>query len=232
MDDAHEETTLSPTREKLLQRGFLLVTATLAWNIIEGVVAVAAGALSNSVALIGFGIDSFVETASAGVVGWRLRTELRGRSEEETEALERKTSRVAGALLLLLAVYIVVDAGRRLIGFGQEAEESLVGIVLTSISLVTMPFLGWAKLRTARALGSGALRADAYETITCAWLSLTTLAGLALNAALGWWWADPVAALLLVPLIVREGLEGWRGENCGCAGSADVAVAATADSDT
>jgi divalent metal cation (Fe/Co/Zn/Cd) transporter len=203
-------------RERLLRRGLRLEIATLLWNVVEGFVALAAGTISGSVALIGFGIDSFVETASAAVVGWRLREELRGRSGEEAERVERTASRVAGSLLLVLAAYLVIDAGRRLLGFGREAEESLVGIVLTAISLVVMPMLGWAKLRTARELKSGALRADAYETITCAWLSLTTLAGLALNALFGWWWADPAAALCLVPLIVREGLEGLRGDCCGC----------------
>jgi cation diffusion facilitator family transporter len=201
---------LNGTRHALLRRGLVLEIATLAWNVVEGVVAVAAGTLSSSVALIGFGIDSFVETASAAVVGWRLRAELRGRSPEGAQEIERKTSRIAGALLILLAVYLVIDAGRRIAGFGAEAEKSIVGIALTAVSLVVMPFLGWAKLRTARALGSGALRADAFETITCAWLSLTTLVGLLLNAVFGWWWADPLAALLLVPLIVREGLEAWR----------------------
>lgn len=203
---------MDESRASLLRRGFLLEVATLLWNIIEGVIAVAAGTIAGSVALIGFGIDSFVETASAAVVGWRLRTELRGRSPEDTERIERTASRIAGSLLLLLALYILIDAGRRLLGFGEEADKSLVGIVLTAVSLVVMPVLGWAKLRTAGALKSGALRADAYETIACAWLSLTTLLGLALNALLGWWWADPLAAICLVPLIVREGLEGIRGE--------------------
>lgn len=187
-----------------------LEVATVGWNVLEGIVAVAAGTIASSVALIGFGVDSFVETASGAVVGWRLRDELRGRSPGEAERLERRAARVAGALLLVLGLYIVLDAGRRLLGFGEEARESPVGILLTALSLVVMPVLGWAKLRTARALGSGALRADAYETITCAWLSLTTLAGLMLNATLGWWWADPLAALALGPLIVREGLAGWR----------------------
>lgn len=205
-----------PSRPALLRRGLLLETATVLWNILEGVIAVAAGTISNSVALIGFGIDSFVETTSAVVVGWRLGAEARGRSPEAAERIERTASKVAGALLLLLAAYIVLDAGRRLLGFGAEARESLIGIVLTAVSLVVMPFLGWAKLRTARQLESGALRADAFETITCAWLSLTTLTGLVLNAILGWWWADPLAALVLVPLIVREGLEGWKGDSCGC----------------
>ena len=201
-------------RDRLLRRGLLLSIITVLWNIIEGVVAVAAGTLSNSVALIGFGIDSFLETASAGAVGWRLRAELRGRSQETTQVMERKASRVAGGLLLVLALYLVVDAVRRLLGLGSEASVSRVGMLVTAIALLTSPFLAWAKLRTARALGSRALRADAYETITCAWLSLTTLAGLVLNGAFGWWWADPAAALLLVPFIVREGLEGWNTQDC------------------
>jgi len=201
------------TRAGFLRRGVWLEGATVGWNLLEGVVAVSAGALASSVALIGFGIDSFVETASGAVVGWRLWTELIGRGDaERIEQMEHRAGRIAGILLLALAVYIVIDAGRRLLGFGAEARESLVGIVLTAISLIVMPFLGWVKLRTARALQSGALRADAYETIACSWLSLTTLLGLLLNAALGWWWADPFAALIIVPLVVKEGLEGLRGE--------------------
>jgi divalent metal cation (Fe/Co/Zn/Cd) transporter len=202
------------TREALLRRGVWLEVATVAWNAIEGIIAVAAGTLASSVALIAFGVDSFVETTSGAVVGWRLRAELFGQLDKErAELIERRAGRIAGALLLGLSVYIVVDAGRRLLGFGPVAEESRLGMVLTGVSVVVMPFLGWAKLRTAKALGSGALRADAYETITCSWLSVTTLAGLILNAAFGWWWADPVAALAIVPLAVREGLEGWRGEH-------------------
>ena len=200
-------------RKRLLRRGVWLAWATVGWNAIEGIIAVSAGALASSVALIGFGIDSFVETASGAVVGWRLRAELTGQADHErAEALERRAGRIAGALLLALAAYITIDAGRRLLGHGAEAQESMVGIVLTAVSLVVMPLLGWAKLRTAGALGSGALRADAYETITCSWLSLTTLVGLILNTAFGWWWADPLAALAIVPLAIREGLEGCRGE--------------------
>ena len=200
-------------RKYLLERGVWLAWATVGWNIVEGVIAVSAGALASSVALIGFGVDSFVETVSGAVVGWRLRAELNGSAEHErAEVLERRAGRIAGALLLALSAYITIDAGRRLLGYGAEAQESRVGIALTAISLVIMPFLGWAKLRTAAALHSGALRADAYETITCSWLSLTTLLGLIANAAFGWWWADPLAALAIVPLAVREGVESWRGE--------------------
>jgi divalent metal cation (Fe/Co/Zn/Cd) transporter len=200
-------------RTAILRRGVLFQAASVGWNIAEGVIAVVVGAPAASVALIGFGIDSFVETASAAVVGWRLRAELAGNLDDErVERLERGAGRIAGALLLGLAAYIVIDAGRRLLGFGAEARESLVGIALTAVSAVVMPLLGMAKLRVARELASGAMRADAYETMACAWLSLTTLAGLLLNAALGWWWADPLAVLAIVPLVVRERLEGWRGE--------------------
>lgn len=190
----------------------MLEATVVVWNTVEGVVAIAAGLAAASVALLGFGIDSTIEITSAAVVWWRLRHELRGEGRADAERIERTTGRIAGSLLLLLAVYIVVDAGRRIFGYGQAAEPSLIGIALTALSLVAMPVFGWLKLKTARQLGSRALRADAFETIACAWLSLTTLAGLSLNAAVGWSWADPLAALLIVPLVVREGLEGLRGE--------------------
>ena len=211
---------LAPDRSAVLRWAVLLSVATVGWNIVEGVVAVVAAAGAHSVALLGFGIDSFVETASGAVVGWRMLVELRARSAdaaaqaEQIERIERRASRIAGALLLALAVYILADAGRRLVGFGDEPSRSFLGIALTAISLIVMPLLGWAKLRTARQLDSRALRADAFETVTCAWLSVTTLAGLVLNATLGWWWTDPLAALVMVPLLVREGLEAWRGETC------------------
>ncbi len=200
-------------RRRSVRHGLLLGLATVVWNVVEGVVAVSAGALSGSVALVGFGVDSFIETSSGAVVVWRFARELRGMPPAGVEHVERRASRLAGTLLLALAAYLVVDGGRRLLGFGGRAEETLVGIVLTAVSLAVMPLLGWAKLRTARALDSRALRADAWETITCAWLSLTTLAGLLLNALFGWDWADPLAALVLVPLIAREGVEACRGES-------------------
>lgn len=207
-------TTSSPSRPALLRRAVRLEWTLIAWNILEGLIAVSAGLLASSIALLSFGIDSFIEVTSAVVVLWRLQMELGGRSPEYAEQRERIAARIAGALLLALAVYIVVEAARRLAGYGQEAEESFVGIALTAASLIVMPLLGWAKLRTADQLQSRALRADSYETITCAWLSLATLIGLSFNAAFGWTWADPAAALLIVPLVVREGLEAWRGEGC------------------
>lgn len=203
-------------RKALLRRAVRLEVLTVSWNVLEGLVAVAAGLSAGSVALLGFGINSFIETASGAVVGWRLRDELCGAGAgERVERVERTASRIAGALLLLLSLYIVVDAGRRLLGAGAPAKESWVGVALTVVSLAVMPILGRAKMRTAAGLGSRALRADSFETIACAWLSLTTLAGLSLNALWGWHWADPAAALILVPLLVREGVEGLRGEDSG-----------------
>jgi len=161
------------------------------------------------VALTGFGIDSVIEVASGVVLWWRLRAELG--AARVGPAVEARAARWAGVLLLALAVYIVAESGRRLLT-GDRPGESVVGIVLTALSLIVMPLLARAKLRVAASLASRALRADAHETIVCAWLSATTLLGLGLNAVLGWWWADPVAALAMVPLIVREGLEAWRAE--------------------
>ncbi len=210
-----DQMVLDHQRLRYLRLGFRLAIITVAWNVLEGVIALIAGVSAGSVALVGFGFDSFIETASGAVVGWRLHLELAGRSPAGIEQLERRTSRIAGALLFLLAAYLTVDPLRRLLGFGERPEESLLGIVLTAVSLAVMPVLGWGKLRAASVLKSGSLRADAYETIACAWLSFTTLLGLSLNAALGWWWADPAAALVLLPLIIREGLEAWHCRCCG-----------------
>jgi len=196
-------------RAVLLRRGAALEVLTVCYNTVEGLVAIAAGLVAGSVALTGFGIDSVIEVASGIVLWWRLRAELG--AARLGPAVEARAARWASILLLALAVYIVAESGRRLLT-GDRPGESVVGIVLMVLSLIVMPLLARAKLRLAASLGSRALRADAHETIVCAWLSLTTLLGLALNAVLGWWWADPVAALAMVPLITREGLEVWRGE--------------------
>ena len=144
-------------RVTLVRRGFLLEVFTVTWNILEGVIAIGAGVMAGSTALTGFGIDSLVETASGWVVGRRMYLEMKSRGKQNIEELERGTARFAGALLLLLAGYLSIDGARRLLGFGARAEESLIGIVLTVLSLAVMPILGRAKLRTAAKLGSGAL---------------------------------------------------------------------------
>jgi len=197
-------------RETLLRRGIWLSSAVLIWNVIEGVVALSAGIAANSVALISFGIDASIEILSALVVVWRLRSELHHDDASRVGHLEARAAPVTGVLLLLLALYICIDGGRRLFGLGGEAEASHVGILLTCLSLLVMPMIGWAKLKTAARLNSATMRADGFQTVACAWLSFATLAGLVLNALLGWSWADPLAAFTIVPLAVREGLEAWR----------------------
>jgi divalent metal cation (Fe/Co/Zn/Cd) transporter len=194
-------------RAALLRRGIVLEGMTVGYNALEGLIAIVAGLAAGSVALTGFGVDSVIEVTSGVLLWWRLRAELG--SAPLGPAVEARAARWADILLLGLAVYLVVEAARRLLN-QDRPEESVVGIGLMAASLVVMPLLARAKLRTAGALDSRALRADAHETIVCAWLSLTTLCGLALNATFGWWWADPLAALAMVPLVVREGVEAVR----------------------
>lgn len=198
-------------RVEWLRRGIALEGVTVGYNALEGIVAIVAGLLAGSVALIGFGVDSVIEVTSGVLLWWRLRTELG--AAHLGPAVERRAARGAGLLLLALGGYIVTDSARLLLT-GIRPESSALGIAVTGLSLIVMPLLARAKLSVAQQLGSRALRADAHETIVCAWLSATTLVGLGLNALLGWWWADPVAALAMLPLIVREGVEAWRAESC------------------
>jgi len=205
-------TTARPDRGALLRRGLRLEYLTVGWNLVEGIIAVAAALASGSVALLGFGIDSFVESISGGVLVWRLRAEHSGgRDAEAIERIERRAERLVGFSFLMLAAYVTVDASVTLLG-GDRPEGSVVGIVLTALSLLVMLWLAGAKRQAGRQLGSRALIADAAQTQACWYLSVTTLAGLGLNAVLGWWWADPVAAYAIAYFLVREGLEAWRGE--------------------
>jgi divalent metal cation (Fe/Co/Zn/Cd) transporter len=190
-----------------------LVAGAMLYNIIEAVIATTAGTKAESVALFGFGLDSVIECAAAAVMLWRLRVEARGADPEEIEASEKVVRRFIGGTFAALAAYIVAQAGWTL-WCKAPPVESVVGIALAVASLVIMPALSMAKLRAANELKSGALRAEAKETLVCSYLSLTLLVGLVTNAKLGLWWADPVAALLMVPWLVKEGLEGLRGETC------------------
>lgn len=203
-------------RRSLLQRGLLLEYVTVGWNIAEGLVAIAAGALARSPALIGFGVDSFVESVSGSVLVWRLRTEFRGDAGriDEYERLERRAERIVGVSFLVLASYVAFEAVQTLLNGGQP-EVSPVGILLTTLSIVVMLWLARAKLRTGEALASRALIADSKQTFACWYLSFTTLAGLALNALFGWSWADPVAALVICVFLVREGFEAIGGDEDG-----------------
>jgi divalent metal cation (Fe/Co/Zn/Cd) transporter len=206
------DTPVTDERERLQRRGVLLAGLTIAWNVIEAVVAIAAGIAAGSIALVGFGFDSTIEVLSAFVVVWQFRAELRGGYDD---ARERTALRLIAVSFFVLATYVTVEALRDLIFVDAEAGASTVGIVLAAASLIVMPLLALAKRRTATRLGSPTLRADAAETMLCSWLSAVLLGGLVLNAAVGWWWADPVAGIGIAGLATREGLETWRGESCG-----------------
>jgi len=206
-------TTDAVTRNQHLQRGMLLEYLTVAWNIVEGIVAVTSGAVAGSIALVGFGIDSFIETSSGGVLLWRLRAEHRG---HDAERVERTALKIVGVSFLLLAVYVAFDSVKSLVGH-QAPEHSIAGIVIAVLSLIVMPWLAYQKRQAARDLSSAAMKADSRQTSLCAYLAVILLGGLLLNALVGWWWADPVAGLCMVPIIVNEGREALRGKTCpGC----------------
>ncbi len=190
-----------------LRRGRALEYLTLGWNLVEAVVAITAGALAGSSALLGFGIDSVIESSSGAVLLWRLRVGPEG------EEREQMALRLVGVSFLALAVYVGWESGATL-WRREPPDESLVGIVLAAVSLVVMPVLARAKRRVAGDLGSRALEADSRQTDLCAVLSAILLAGLVLNAWLGWWWADPLAGLAMVPVIALEGTRALRGERC------------------
>ena len=198
---------LSARRRAVLSRRVrLLVAATIAYNVVEGVVAVTAGTLAGSTALVGFGIDSAIEVSSAAMVAWQF-------SAADPQARERVTLRVIAWSFFALAAYVSIESVRSLAGAG-EADPSAVGIVLASMSLVIMPFLSYAQRHTGRRLGSLTAIADSKQTLLCTYLSGVLLVGLVLNAALGWAWADPVAGLVIAAVAVREGREAWRGDVC------------------
>jgi cation diffusion facilitator family transporter len=198
--------TTAARREQLHRRGVRLEWFTVAWNVVEGVVAIVAGLLTGSVSLFGFGADSFIEVISAIALLWRLRKAGPNASAEERGEAERRALYLVAATFFLLAAYIAYEAAGALLS-GEGPEDSTVGLVLSVVSLLVMPALAYGKQRTGREMGSEALEADAVETWVCSYLSLALLAGVGLNAAFGWWWADPVGALAMLPVIVWQGWE-------------------------
>ena len=191
--------------DRLVERGRRLEFFTIGWNIIEAIVSIGAGLLAGSIALIGFGVDSLIESASGTVLLWRLR------AGEKGEEREQRALKLVGWSLLALAAYVAVDAAKSLIE-GEEPQRSIPGIIIAALSLVVMPLLAKAKRKVAAGLKSKAMAADSTQTDICAYLSAILLGGLGLNALLGWWWADPIAGLMMVPIIAKEGLEALRGE--------------------
>jgi divalent metal cation (Fe/Co/Zn/Cd) transporter len=203
------EIVLEPARrEQLVRRALTLEGLTITWNLVEAGAAVTAGLMAKSVALMGFGLDSLIELVAAGMLFMRLRAEGRGR--EPSEVLERRALRVVAATFFALAAYVGLEAAWTL-WKRQAPESSSLGLAVTALALLVMPLLARAKLQAGRRLGSAALVADAKESFACAWLAGAALAGLALNATVGAWWADPAAALAMVPLLVREGREALEG---------------------
>jgi divalent metal cation (Fe/Co/Zn/Cd) transporter len=204
---------MQPARRELLGHALRLEYLTVGWNVVEGIVAIAAALAAGSVALLGFGVDSFVESASGVVLIWRLRAEGAGADHEAIETLERRAQRLVGLSLFLLAGFVAVKGGWSL--WQQERPEgSAIGIGVTAVSIGVMWWLARAKGITARALGSRALEADSFQTTACWWLSIIVLVGVGLNALFGWWWADPVAAIGMCYFLVAEGREAWMGEAC------------------
>jgi len=203
------------SRRRLHRLALWLVAGTLSYNIVEASVAIIFGRHAESIALVGFGLDSIIESVAASVLLWRLWRGARRGNDSILAHLDRRVHRVVGVTFLVLAAYVLLQSAwvlaSRLI-----PEETMVGIALAIASVLMMPAVSIGKIRVARRLGSPALAAEAKETIACSYLSLALLLGLVLNSLLGWWWADPVAALLMVPWLIKEGIEGLRGE-CACA---------------
>jgi divalent metal cation (Fe/Co/Zn/Cd) transporter len=198
----------SRERSRLVRRARLLAWAGIGWHVVEFAIALGAGLAASSIALVGFGIDSLIESAAGFVVVWRF-----GRRRAHLESAEHRAQRLIAASFFVLAAYVGVEAVRTLLG-GDHPEASWVGIGLAAVTAPTMPLLARAKRRVGERLGSSATVQEGVQNLLCAYLSVALLLGLGANAMLGWWWADPVAALVVGAVALREGLEGWRGDAC------------------
>ncbi len=218
MNDTACQSGCGPTSGEKPPSGWLRVAVglsalTVVYNVIEAVASVYYGSDADSIALVGFGLDSMIEVAAAAMILWRLLSEIQGTQGRNLKITEATVHRFVGFTFFLLAGYIGFDSAMTLIV--QEPPRSTVpGVIIAVLSLVVMPLLAWGKIRAAQRIGSGALRSEAKETIACAMLSAILLAGLGANALAGWWWADPIAGLLMIPWLLKEGRAGLRGESC------------------
>jgi divalent metal cation (Fe/Co/Zn/Cd) transporter len=200
-------TALSANRRRVLQRRIRwIVSATIAYNVIEAIVAITAGGLASSGALIAFGLDSTIEVLSAAAVAWQF-------TRRDPERWEKPTLRVIAIAFFALAAYVITTSLMALLG-RVEAEHSALGLIITTLSVIIMPFLSLVERRTGRELGSATAVADSKQTLICTYLSAAVLIGLLLNSLLGWWWADPLAGLIIAAFAIREGIEAWRGDAC------------------
>ena len=203
-------------RRELVRRGQRLEYFTIAYNSLEGLVSIVAGAIAGSVSLIGFGLDSIIEVTSGAALLWRLHHDL---DRSRREQVERTTLQIVGGCFIALAAYIAYESGTTLI-HREIPQRSIPGIIVAAVSVIVMPVLARAKRKVAAAIGSGAMQADSRQTDFCTYLSAILLGGLLLNAVAGWWWADPIAGLVMVPIIAKEGVDGLKGraccDDCGC----------------
>lgn len=215
----HDTVVTEEDRRRYGRRAQLLAGASVTYNVFEAAIAITAGMVAGSIALVGFGLDSVVEVSSGLIILWQFRHPL-------PEAREQVALRLMALSFFALAAYVIVESVRALTT-AHEAESSTVGIVLAAASLVIMPFLSWAQRRTGRALGSNAVVADSTQTLLCTYMSAVLLVGLLLNATVGWWWADPAAGMVIAAVALKEGRDAWRGE--GCCAPPQAASAAGAD---
>ena len=216
---AHDTVVSDEDRRRFGRRAQLLAGASVTYNVVEAVIAITAGLVAGSVALVGFGLDSVVEVSSGLIILWQFRHPL-------PESREKTALRLMAFSFFGLAAYVTVESVRALIT-GHAPDSSTVGIALAATSLAVMPLLSWAQRHTGRALGSNAVVADSTQTLLCTYMSAVLLIGLVLNATLGWYWADPVAGLVIAAVAIKEGRAAWRGE--GCCAPARAASAAEAD---
>ena len=201
---------LALNRHALAEHGRRLEYFTIAWNTLEGLVAVISGAMAGSISLMGFGIDSFIEVTSGSTLLWRMSVDA---DEQRRERNEKISLKVVGACFIALSMYVGYESTSDLVS-RKQPDYSIPGIVLACVSLIVMPLLSRAKKKVGKSLSSAAMRADARQTDFCVYLSVILLAGLLLNAGLGWWWADPIAALIMVPIIAKEGMDGMQAKIC------------------
>ena len=200
----------TPSRPELVRRGQRLEYFTIGYNSLEGLISIIAGLIAGSVSLVGFGLDSLIEVTSGAALLWRLHHDLNPRRREQ---VERTTLRIVGWCFVALSFYVLYESGSALIG-RESPARSIPGILVAAVSVVVMPLLARAKRTVAAGIGSGAMQADSRQTDFCTYLSAILLVGLLLNAVFGWWWADPMAGLVMVPIIAREGIDGLRGKAC------------------
>ena len=212
LDDQHSHNAID--RPALLLRGLRLEYLSIGWNLVEGSVAIAAGLVAGSVALIGFGVDSFVESSSAAVIIWRIVSENRNDNDPaRINVIERRAQRLVGASLFIFGIYLLFESVSAII-FREQPDPSTTGIVLAVLSLSVMWWLARSIRRVGEELHSHAIEADSTQTLACWWMSLSLLIGLGLNAVFGWWWADPLAGIAISGLMLREAKQAWSGKDC------------------